>query len=159
MTELELNGRTTPVAAHPTTPLLDVLREELGDLTPKPGCREGRCGACTVLLDGQPVLSCLLPLGRVDGEITTVEGLGTEDGGLDEVQTAFEAAGAVQCGICTPGMMLSVRAMVEEGRVTSRDEIARGLANNLCRCTGYTKILDTVAGLVGVEQGQEHGDV
>jgi aerobic carbon-monoxide dehydrogenase small subunit len=152
MTQLKVNGRTTAVAAALTTPLLDVLREELGDTTPKPGCREGRCGACTVLLDGEPVLSCLLPLGRVDGEVTTLEGLVDEDGELDRVQQAFEGAGAVQCGICTPGMILSVKALLEEGRARTRDDVARGLANNLCRCTGYTKILDAV---VAMTDGQE----
>jgi aerobic carbon-monoxide dehydrogenase small subunit len=147
MTELHVNGRRTDVSAHPTTPLLDVLRDELGDTTPKPGCREGRCGACTVLLDGVPVLSCLVPIGRVDAEVTTLEGL-AEGERLDPVQTAFESAGAVQCGICTPGMILAVRALLDEGRVRSREDIARGLANNLCRCTGYTRILDAVEGLV-----------
>ncbi len=160
MTELTVNGHTRTLDADPTTPLLDVLRDELGDLTPKPGCREGRCGACTVLLDGAPVLSCLLPVGRVDAEVTTLEGLGGDDGELDPVQRAFEAAGAVQCGICTPGMILSVRALLAEGRARSRDDIARGLANNLCRCTGYTKILDTVVGLAGIDDGQgEDADV
>ena len=147
MTELIVNGRTVQVAAHPTTPLLDVLRDELGDLTPKPGCREGRCGACTVLMDGVPVISCLLPVGRIDGEVTTLEGV-SDGSELDPVQAGFEHAGAVQCGICTPGMILSIRAMLEEGRVTTREEAADALVNNLCRCTGYVKILDTVEQLM-----------
>ena len=156
MTELMVNGRREHIAAAPTTPLLDVLRDELGDLTPKPGCREGRCGACTVLLEGAPVPSCLLPVGRVDGEITTLEGLLSESGELNEVQAAFESAGAVQCGICTPGMILTVHAMLDEAVVRTREEVARGLVNNLCRCTGYTKIIDTVAGLVdGVREGTD----
>jgi len=148
MTPLTINGQDVVVAADPATPLLDVLRDELGDLTPKPGCREGRCGACTVLLDGRPVLSCLLPIARVDGPVTTLEGLGDDDGRLDPVQDAFEAAGAVQCGICTPGMVLAARAVLDEGRVRTREELAAALVNNLCRCTGYTKILDTIEGLL-----------
>ena len=140
MTTIRLNGRRVTVSAAPMTPLLDVLRDEVGDTSPKPGCREGRCGSCTVLLDGSPVLSCLLPVARAaDGEITTVQGLSgvTED--LDEVQAAFAGAGAVQCGICTPGMILATRALLEEKPDASRDEIKAGLVNNLCRCTGYTE--------------------
>lgn len=148
MNELTLNGRSVPLTADPLTPLLDVLREEVGDLTPKPGCREGRCGACTVLLDGVPVVSCLLPVGRVTGEVVTLEGLaGGED--LHPVQAGFEQAGAVQCGICTPGMIMSITALLEDERVRSREEVADALVNNICRCTGYTKILDTVEQLLG----------
>ncbi len=143
MTRLHLNGRDVTVTSEPMTPLLDVLRDELGDLTPKPGCREGRCGACAVLLDGEPAISCLLPVGRVAGhEITTLEGLTASDGSLDAVQQAFERSGAVQCGICTPGMLLSLRAMLDEERDWTRAQVQRELANNLCRCTGYSKILE-----------------
>src|SRR4051794_26273125 len=118
MSTLRWNGRELAVEALPTTPLLDVLRDELGDTSPKPGCREGRCGACTVLLDGEPVLSCLVPLGRVlDGEVTTLAGASAgdaESADLTEVQQAFARAGAVQCGICTPGMILAVHALLSE---------------------------------------------
>lgn len=157
MTELHVNGRTVEVSADPMTPLLDVLRDEVGDLTPKPGCREGRCGACTVLLDGLPVISCLLPVGRVDGEVTTLEGLGDDDG-LHPVQAGFERAGAVQCGICTPGMMLSISAILEEGRARTREDVADALVNNLCRCTGYVKILDTVEQLLAERATTETND-
>lgn len=153
MTILRLNGRRVTVSAAPMTPLLDVLRDEVGDTSPKPGCREGRCGSCTVLLDGFPVLSCLLPVARAaDGEITTVQGLSGTADDLDEVQEAFARAGAVQCGICTPGMILATRALLEEKPDASRDEIKAGLVGNLCRCTGYTKILDAVESLT--ERGQ-----
>ena len=152
MTELNLNGTRVAVGDDLTRPLLDVLRDEIGDLTPKPGCREGRCGACTVLVDGAPVASCLVPVGRVaDAQITAVEGLGNREQ-LDPVQQAFENTGAVQCGICTTGMMLTVRAMADEQRTWTRREIQRALANNLCRCTGYTKILDATEQLLAGEE-------
>lgn len=152
MSTLRLNGRAVPVVSPAVTPLLDVLRDELGDTSPKPGCREGRCGACTVLLDGEPVLSCLLPLGRaLDGEVTTLRGMTqvTADGTveLDDVQNAFARAGAVQCGICTPGMIMSTCALLAECPHPSRPQIQEALVNNLCRCTGYTKIFDAVESL------------
>ena len=148
MMNLRLNGRRIPVSAPPMTPLVDVLRDEVGDTSPKPGCREGRCGSCTVLLDGLPVLSCLLPVARAaDGEITTVQGLSGPGDDLDDVQGAFARAGAVQCGICTPGMILATRALLEEKPDASREDIKAGLVGNLCRCTGYTKILDAVESL------------
>jgi carbon-monoxide dehydrogenase small subunit len=158
MTILRVNGRRHTVSAAPMTPLLDVLRDEVGDTSPKPGCREGRCGSCTVLLDGAPVLSCLLPLGRAaDGDITTVPGLAGANEDLEEVQEAFARAGAVQCGICTPGMILASRALLEEKPDASREEIKAGLVGNLCRCTGYTKILDAVESLTGRGQAGSHG--
>ncbi|MFS2293465.1 MAG: (2Fe-2S)-binding protein [Actinomadura sp.] len=160
MTILRLNGRDVPVTSPPTTPLLDVLRDEVGDTSPKPGCREGRCGSCTVLLDGEPVLSCLLPVARAaDGEVTTVHGLGpgTDPSGLDEVQAAFARAGAVQCGICTPGMVLAARALLRERPDASREEIREGLLNNICRCTGYAKIIDAVESLTRRKDGGGHG--
>jgi carbon-monoxide dehydrogenase small subunit len=151
---LRWNGRDVEVAAPPTAILLDVLREELGDTTPKPGCREGRCGACTVLLDGEPVLSCLVPLGRaLDGELTTLAGAG--DGSLTEVQEAFARAGAVQCGICTPGMILATQALLAEFPDATDQQIREGLVNNLCRCTGYAKILDAVATLTRRSDGTD----
>jgi aerobic carbon-monoxide dehydrogenase small subunit len=143
---LRWNGRDVEVAAPPTAILLDVLRDELGDTTPKPGCREGRCGACTVLLDGEPVLSCLVPLGRaLDGELTTLAG--AEGGSLTEVQEAFARAGAVQCGICTPGMILAVHALLSEIPDATDEQVLEGLVNNMCRCTGYQKIRDAVSTL------------
>ena len=145
---LRVNGVDHELSDVPARPLLDVLRDEVGDLTPKPGCREGRCGACTVLYDGEPIVSCLTPVGRVlGGDITTLEGLGS-GGELSRVQQAFERAGAVQCGVCTPGMILTVQALIDEGAATTEDEIRLALANNLCRCTGYQKIVEAITDLV-----------
>jgi carbon-monoxide dehydrogenase small subunit len=152
MSTLHWNGRDVEVAGPSTATLMDVLRDELGDTTPKPGCREGRCGACTVLLDGEPVLSCLVPLGRaLDGAVTTLGGVVDEGSpaseGIAEVQEAFARAGAVQCGICTPGMIMATRALLAEFPTATEEQVLEGLVNNLCRCTGYQKILEAVATL------------
>lgn len=160
MSTLRWNDRDVEVAASPTATLMDVLRDELGDMTPKPGCREGRCGSCTVLLDGEPVLSCLVPLGRaLDGAVTTLCGAVDEGSGpsreLAYVQAAFARAGAVQCGICTPGMIMATSALLTEFPNATDDQIREGLVNNLCRCTGYQKILDAVATLTQRSEGSD----
>jgi aerobic carbon-monoxide dehydrogenase small subunit len=129
----------------PMTPLLDVLREELGVMSPKPGCRSGGCGACTVLIDGEPRRSCLLPLAAVDGAaVTTADGLGTPESPAP-VQQAFADEYASQCGYCTSGMVVAAHALVERrGSKLTRQEIAEELSGHVCRCTGYVNILSAV---------------
>ncbi len=141
-----VNGRQRRVRAPAMKRLLDVLREECGLTGTKEGCGEGECGACTVLVDGLPVNSCLIPAVQADGaKIITVEGL-AKGPKLTALQTAFVEMGGAQCGICTPGMLLSSYALLRraKGRVPREAEIREALAGNLCRCTGYQKIVDAV---------------
>jgi aerobic carbon-monoxide dehydrogenase small subunit len=134
-----LNGKRTRTDAHPMKRLLDVLREDCGLTGTKEGCGEGECGACTVLLDGTPVNSCLVPMAHADGaRVTTIEGLG----GRHRLQRAFVDHGGAQCGICTPGMIMAAVAL---GSRPSIDNVKTGLAGNLCRCTGYSAIYRAVA--------------
>src|SRR3954454_17024090 len=129
--------------------LLDVLREDLGLTGTKEGCGEGECGACSVLLDGQVVDSCLVPICQVEGRIVrTVEGLSLaarERGSLDALQEAFLETGGAQCGICTPGMLMAARAYLDGGGTDDEAAIRESIAGNLCRCTGYTKIVEAIA--------------
>jgi aerobic carbon-monoxide dehydrogenase small subunit len=126
--------------------LLDVLREDLALTGTKEGCGEGECGACTVLVDGIPVDSCLVPVCQVEGAtIATVEGLAPSEHALDPLQAAFLQAGGAQCGICTPGMLMAARAYLDAGGGPDEDAIRDAIAGNLCRCTGYTKIVDAIA--------------
>ena len=146
---LTINGAERALSVAPWTTLLDALRDQLGLTGAKLGCNQGVCGACTVLRDGRPVRGCLsLAINCTGSEITTVEGLADGDK-LAAVQQAFLDAGAVQCGFCTPGMLLVVQALLRENPRPSIDEIRRGLSGNLCRCSGYRKIVDAVAGCVG----------
>jgi carbon-monoxide dehydrogenase small subunit len=125
--------------------LLDALREDLALTGTKEGCGEGECGACSVIVDGEVVDSCLVPVCQVDGSsILTVEGLAPE-GGLDRLQQGFLEHGGAQCGICTPGMLMAARAFIDAGGPPADDEIREAIAGNLCRCTGYTKIIDAIA--------------
>jgi aerobic-type carbon monoxide dehydrogenase small subunit (CoxS/CutS family) len=134
-----LNGKRTRTSAHPMKRLLDVLREDCGLTGTKEGCGEGECGACTVLLDGVPVNSCLVPLAHADGaRVTTIEALG----GRHRLQRAFAEHGGAQCGICTPGMIMAAIAL---GPRPSIDKMRAGLAGNLCRCTGYSSIYRSIA--------------
>jgi carbon-monoxide dehydrogenase small subunit len=129
-----LNGRTVDIRAHPMKRLLDVLREDCGLTGTKEGCGEGECGACTVLVDGRAVNSCLVPFGHVRGaRVVTIEGLR----GRHPLQRAFAREGGSQCGICTPGMIMAAAALGRSGTI---DDIRRGLAGNICRCTGYAAI-------------------
>jgi carbon-monoxide dehydrogenase small subunit len=135
--------------------LLDVLREDLALTGTKEGCGEGECGACTVLLEGAPVDACLVPICQVAGsDVRTVAGLGSGAAGssaapgvadLDALQMAFLETGGAQCGICTPGMLMSARAYLDAGGGPDEDAIREAIAGNLCRCTGYTKIIDAIA--------------
>ena len=130
--------------------LLDVLREDLALTGTKEGCGEGECGACTVLLDGAPVDSCLVPVCQVDGAtIATVEGLAPRPETLDPLQQAFLETGGAQCGICTPGMLMAARAYLDAGGGPDDDAIREAIAGNLCRCTGYTKIVEAIARAAG----------
>jgi aerobic-type carbon monoxide dehydrogenase small subunit (CoxS/CutS family) len=142
---LIVNGVEHEVEGGSLTPLLFVLREELGITSPKAGCQQGGCGACTVLVDGEPRRSCLLAVAALEGStITTVEGLGAPSD-LAPVQQAFTHHYAAQCGFCTSGMLLAAHAYVEGGGTDDREAIQEKLAGHFCRCTGYVKIVDAVA--------------
>ncbi len=144
-TRFTVNGNPVEVAGPGGLRLLDALRIELGLTGTKEGCGEGECGACTVLVDGTPVVSCLVPMGQVEGrEVRTVEGLAS-DGRLDPIQAAFVDSGGVQCGICTPGILMSARAFLDSGAEPTDAAIREVIAGNLCRCTGYMKIIDAIA--------------
>src|SRR6476659_2200353 len=139
-----VNGRTQTLRAHPMARLLDVLREQLQLTGTKEGCGEGECGACTVLIDGKIVNSCLVPVAQVNGaEITTIEGV-AHDHQLHAVQQAFIDCGGAQCGICTPGMVLAALNLLVRNPNPTEADIRNGLAGNLCRCTGYMKIFESV---------------
>ena len=141
---LSVNGEQRSVEAHPMERLLDVLREELRLTGTKEGCGEGECGACSVMIDGQIVNSCLVPVAQVEGAaIQTIEGIASADQ-LHAVQQAFIECGGAQCGICTPGMVLAAVDLLQRNPNPNEAEIRNGLAGNLCRCTGYMKIFESV---------------
>jgi carbon-monoxide dehydrogenase small subunit len=153
---LRVNGDEVPVGVGDQETLLEALRNRLGLTGTKQGCDVGDCGSCTVLLDGKPVPSCLVLAADAEGrEVTTIEGLATGDG-LHPVQRAFHEVGAVQCGFCTPGMVLSAKSLLDANPSPSRDEIRWALSGNLCRCTGYRKIVDAVE-LAARDQGGQGG--
>ena len=140
-----VNGASVEVEATGMRRLLDVLREDLGLTGTKEGCGEGECGACSVLLDGAVVDACLVPVSQAGGgSVLTVEGLAPE-GTLGTLQQAFLETGGAQCGICTPGMLMAGEAFLESGASATDENIREAIAGNLCRCTGYTKIIDAIA--------------
>ena len=142
--ECKVNGEPRQLDVLPMARLLDVLREQLLLTGTKEGCGEGECGACTVVLDGRIVNSCLVPVAQVNGaEITTIEGVAHNDQ-LHSVQQAFIQHGGAQCGICTPGMVLAAVDLLKRNPQPTEDDIRNGLAGNLCRCTGYMKIFESV---------------
>jgi carbon-monoxide dehydrogenase small subunit len=139
-----LNGQKTEIEVEPELLVVDMLRNRLGLTGTKIGCGEGDCGACTILLDGKNVNSCLILAIQVNGrDILTVEGLGSYDK-LHPLQEAFIAEGAVQCGFCTPGMLLSAKSLLDENPQPTRQQIAKHISGNLCRCTGYAKIINAI---------------
>ena len=142
--ELTINGKKRKVETTTRTRLLDLLRDDLHLTGTKEGCGKGECGACTVIMNGELVASCLILAPQADGAvITTIEGIGDNEY-LDPVQEAFIETGAVQCGFCTPGMILAVKKLLEENSHPVEEEIKRGISGNLCRCTGYQKIFDAI---------------
>lgn len=141
---MTVNGYEAELAVLPNATLLEVLREDLGLMGVKEGCSEGVCGACTVLMNGFPIRSCITPVLEAEGcEITTIEGLSSQ-GELHPVQQAFVDSGAIQCGFCTPGMILASKSLLDRNPHPTEEEIKTALAGNFCRCTGYAKILDAV---------------
>ncbi|MEW6668575.1 MAG: (2Fe-2S)-binding protein [Thermodesulfobacteriota bacterium] len=140
-----LNGNRMEMEVEPHWTLLHVLREELEMTGTKSGCESGECGACTVIVNGKAVNSCLFPAVEIEGAtVTTIEGLAKSSGELHPLQTAFIEKGAVQCGYCTPGMILSAKALLDENPNPTEEEIRHALAGNMCRCTGYVQIVEAV---------------
>ncbi len=141
---LTVNGETYRVSVKPNSTLLDVLRDELELTGAKRGCDAGDCGACTVIMDGKAVNACLVLAMKADGrDIVTIEGL-AKGNELDPIQEAFLEKGGVQCGFCTPGMVLSAKALLDKNQKPTEEEIRAGIAGNLCRCTGYKKIIEAI---------------
>lgn len=150
MIYFKVNGAPVSVSVPDAKPLLDTLRDDLGLTGAKECCGKGECGSCTVMMDGEPVCACLLFTAQAEGaEIVTVEGIGLS-GGLDPIQAAFVSEGAAQCGYCIPGFIVAARALLDQNPHPTEAEIRTGLAGNICRCTGYQKILQAVAKAAGV---------
>jgi aerobic carbon-monoxide dehydrogenase small subunit len=149
-----VNGEQRVSMRPPMTPLVDVLRDEFALTGAKTVCREGFCGACTVLVDGRPVVSCLIPIAQAEGaDVSTIESLASE-GVLSPLQQAMEQHDAVQCGMCFPGMMMTLTAFLEHRPDPCRAEVKAALAGNICRCTGYERIVDAVMSLASVDGAQ-----
>jgi len=149
--KMVVNGKAVEVKVNPTWTLLKVLREELGLTGTKKGCERGDCGACTVLLDGKPINSCLVLALQAEGKkVETIEGMGTAEN-LHPLQKSFIKNGAVQCGFCTPGMLLSALALLRKNPNPTRQEIRRAISGNLCRCTGYAKIVKAIQDVSAIQ--------
>lgn len=145
-----LNNEKTVVDVDPKWTLLYTLREVLEMIGTKEGCGYGECGACTVIVDGEAINSCLYPIMEIEGKsVQTIEGVALKDGGLDPIQQAFVNEGAVQCGFCTPGMIMSSKALLDKKEKPTEDEIKECIEGNLCRCTGYVKIVDAIKTVAG----------
>ena len=142
---IKINGESHSMSVDPGETLLELLRETLHLTGTKNGCNRGECGTCTVLLEGRPVRSCILPAVMADGhDVETIEGLQSTTGEPSRIQEAFVRNGAIQCGFCTPGMILTGKSLLEENLDPSESEVRRAISGNLCRCTGYTKIVDAI---------------
>ena len=154
---IRVNGEAHDLEVHPWERLSDVLRNRLGLTGTKVGCGEGECGACTVILDGKAVLSCLMTAVQADGrEIRTIEGMARE-GVLHPLQDAFVRHAAIQCGFCTPGMVMAAEALLEKDPSPSEEDVRKGLANNLCRCTGYERQVKAVLEAARIMREKEDG--
>lgn len=148
--QLNVNGRPAELDVDPGATLLHVLREQLQLTGTKEGCVEGECGACTVLVDGRPVDSCLYAAHAAAGrDVTTIEGAGGRLGSMSLLQEAIVNAGGVQCGFCTPGFVMTITALLEESPSPTSDEIKKSLSGNICRCTGYTQIIKAIEATIG----------
>lgn len=150
------NGNKINMVVEDHWTLLYLIREELGYTGTKEGCGSGECGACTVIVDGDAVNSCLYLAAGVDGkELTTIEGLASDDGTLHPIQKAFVENGGIQCGFCSPGMILSAKALLDENSNATEDEIKEAIAGNICRCTGYVQIIDSIKSVSGHYKEEE----
>ncbi|MGD9136475.1 MAG: (2Fe-2S)-binding protein [Desulfobacterales bacterium] len=150
------NGNKMKITVEDHWTLLHLIREELGYTGTKEGCGSGECGACTVIVDGEAVNSCLYLAAEIDGrELLTIEGLASEDGTLHPIQKAFVENGGIQCGFCSPGMILSAKALLEENSNANEDDIKEAIAGNLCRCTGYVQIIDSIKSVSGYYQQEQ----
>lgn len=160
LVELKVNGEIHELAIEPQRTLLEVLREQLGFTGSKEACDLGECGACTVLLEGKPVLSCIMLAADAQGkEIITIEGL-SQPGSLHPLQKAFVEKGAVQCGYCSPGMIMTAKGYLDRNPHPTEAEIKKAIANNICRCTGYVKIVEAISAVAaeGSDQEQDQGE-
>lgn len=153
-----LNGENKCITVNPNLTLLEVIRDVFGLTGTKEGCGQGECGACTVLLDGEAINSCLTLISQVEGkEVITIEGL-SKDGMLDPLQSSFIEAGAIQCGYCTPGMIMSAKSLLLKNGNPSDEEIKTAISGNLCRCTGYTKIINAIKLAIGQKSSESRGE-